>query len=53
MKYTITAVYKVKKEMEVEVVDGADPMEPRNWEVIEDEHDIDCWVYDVIDFKPS
>lgn len=53
MKYTITAEYKVKKELEVEVPEGSDPTDPRNWGEIESEHDTDCWLHDVLSARAS
>ncbi len=48
-RYKIEATYHVKKEMDVVVKPGGDPMNPSDWENIESEHDLDCNLYDVDD----
>ena len=48
MKYTIKAIYKVEKEIEVEVAEGDDPKDPATWKDIESEHDVDCYLHDVL-----
>lgn len=45
--YQIEAEYKGLKDMEVEVKDGKDPMDPANWISIRHEHDMDCNLWDV------
>lgn len=51
MKYKILAVYKVHKELIVEVPSG-DPQDPNDWSEIENEQDLDCYLYDVDFLEP-
>jgi hypothetical protein len=53
VKYTVRAIYKVEKELEIEVADGLDATDPKNWGEIDSEHDSDCYLHDVISAKPS
>lgn len=53
MKYELLAIYKVEKLIEVEVADGDDPKDPATWKDFISEHDVDCYLHDVIECSPS
>jgi hypothetical protein len=40
-KYTVEATYTAHVQLQVEVEDGADPMDPASWKKINDEHETD------------
>lgn len=49
-QYAILSIYKVAKDLIVEVKDDVTPDQARNpstWEDIKFEVDTDCWLYDV------
>lgn len=49
MKYKVTAEYVVTKEMVVTLKDGeTDAYDPSNWDSIDDEHDNDCQLAQVV-----
>ena len=48
-KYKITAVYKSVRELTVTVPVNEDPLRPENWINIEDEHEMDFFLYDTDD----
>ena len=52
MKYRIRAEYMALQELEVEVADDLDPMDPANWDTIDDEQQIDFNLWDVLNAEP-
>lgn len=47
-RYSLRAQYLVTKRLVVQVPDGYDPEQEAFWAEIEDEHDMDCVLYDVV-----
>ena len=53
MMYKVKATYTVVKEMRVKVREGGDPMTAADWEDIEYEHDVDCYLDDITGAEPD